>query len=144
MFSLQQEKPNDTLLPLYIFLNAMHLNLNAKGQFWLIWATDFSPTLLCFSIRTFQNFSQTVCLVHAQKKRTTTQFVIWQAINIKFGNEKNDEKEYQFPGSHKLWQKPQATYWKQWTSQSSLRLNNLKTVLKLLQDPAFQMEYLYQ
>lgn len=92
MFSLQQEKPNDTLLSLYIFLNAMHLNLNAKGQFWLTWATDFSPTLLCFSIRTFQNFSQTVGLVHAQKKRTTTQFVIWQAINIKFGNEKNDEK----------------------------------------------------
>ena len=33
MFSLEQEKPNDTLLPLYIFLNAMHLNLKAKGQF---------------------------------------------------------------------------------------------------------------
>ena len=33
MFSLKQEKPNDTLLPLYIFLNAMHLNLKAKGQF---------------------------------------------------------------------------------------------------------------
>ena len=31
MFSLEQE--NDTLLPLYIFLNAMHLNLKAKGQF---------------------------------------------------------------------------------------------------------------
>ena len=28
-----QEKPNDTLLPLYIFLNAMHLNLKAKGHF---------------------------------------------------------------------------------------------------------------
>ena len=33
MFSLKQEKPNDTLLPLYIFFNAMHLNLKAKDQF---------------------------------------------------------------------------------------------------------------
>ena len=31
--SLKQEKPNDTLLPLYIFLKAMHLSLKAKGQF---------------------------------------------------------------------------------------------------------------
>ena len=31
--SLKQEKLNDTLLPLYIFLNAMHLNIKAKGQF---------------------------------------------------------------------------------------------------------------
>ena len=30
MFSLKLEKPNDTLLPLYIFLNAIHLNLKAK------------------------------------------------------------------------------------------------------------------
>ena len=29
-FSLEQEKPNDTLLILYIFLNTMHLNLKAK------------------------------------------------------------------------------------------------------------------
>ena len=29
-----QEKPSDTLLPLYIFLNArMHVILKAKGQF---------------------------------------------------------------------------------------------------------------
>ena len=33
MFSLEQDKLNDTLLPLYIFLNAVHLNLKAKGQF---------------------------------------------------------------------------------------------------------------
>ena len=33
MFSLTQEKSNDILLPLYIFLKAMHLNLKAKGQF---------------------------------------------------------------------------------------------------------------
>ena len=33
MFSLKQEKPNETLLPLYIFLNAMPLNLKGKGQF---------------------------------------------------------------------------------------------------------------
>ena len=33
MFKLKQEKPNDTLLPLYIFLNAMHLTLKAKGLF---------------------------------------------------------------------------------------------------------------
>ena len=33
MFPLEQAKPNDTLLPLYIFHNAMHLNLKAKGQF---------------------------------------------------------------------------------------------------------------
>ena len=26
-FFIKQEKPNDTLLPLYIFLNSMHLNL---------------------------------------------------------------------------------------------------------------------
>ena len=33
-FSLKQEKPNGTfMLPLYIFFNAMHLNLKAKGQF---------------------------------------------------------------------------------------------------------------
>ena len=40
MFSLKQEKPNDNLLSLYIFLNAMHLNLKAKDQFdmsnWLL------------------------------------------------------------------------------------------------------------
>ena len=33
MFSLKQEKPDDTLLHLYIFLKAMHLNLKAKSQF---------------------------------------------------------------------------------------------------------------
>ena len=33
VFSLKLEKSNDTLLPLCIFLNAMHLNLKAKGQF---------------------------------------------------------------------------------------------------------------
>ena len=35
MFELKQEKPNDTLLPIYIsiFLNAMHSNMKAKGQF---------------------------------------------------------------------------------------------------------------
>ena len=32
-FSLKQEKPNDTLLSLYIFLNTMNLNLKAKGHF---------------------------------------------------------------------------------------------------------------
>ena len=32
MFSLKQEKPNNTLLPLYILLNAVHLNLKAKGH----------------------------------------------------------------------------------------------------------------
>ena len=33
MFLLKQKKLNDTLLPLYIFpqINAMHLNLKAKG-----------------------------------------------------------------------------------------------------------------
>ena len=33
MFSSKQEKPNDTLLPFYIFVNAMHLNLKAEGRF---------------------------------------------------------------------------------------------------------------
>ena len=33
MFSLKQEKPDDTLLHLYIFLKAMHLNLKEKSQF---------------------------------------------------------------------------------------------------------------
>ena len=33
--SLKQKKLNDTLLPLYIFLNDMHLNIKAKGQFHL-------------------------------------------------------------------------------------------------------------
>ena len=35
IFSLKQEKPNHTLLPLYIFLSAMHLNLKAKVQFYM-------------------------------------------------------------------------------------------------------------
>lgn len=33
MFPLKQEKPNGTLLPLYIFLNAIYLKLKADGQF---------------------------------------------------------------------------------------------------------------
>ena len=37
----------------------------------------------------------------------------------------------------------QATYWKQQTSQLSLSLNNLRMLLKFLQNPGFQMEYLY-
>ena len=33
--SLKQEKPKDTLLLLYISLNAVHLNLKVKGQFYM-------------------------------------------------------------------------------------------------------------
>ena len=51
-------------------------------------------------------------------------------------NEKWWESDHHL-GSYKLWQKPQlfllqAAYWKQQTSQSSLRLNNLRMVLKYL------------
>ena len=88
-----------------------------------------------------QNFCQTVSLVHAQKKRTTTQFVIWQAINTIHQWEMWCEVD-QCPGSCKLWQKLQLFCFTSHLqmSQLSLRLNNLRTVLKFVQKPGFQME----
>ena len=101
-FKLKEEKPNDTLWPLYIFLNAMHLNLKAKGHFdmsnWLF------PSIVLLQYKNIAEFCQTVSLVHAQKKRTTTQFFILQAVNTIHQWEMWWEF-HQCPGSCRLWQK---------------------------------------
>ena len=47
MFSLKQEKPDDTLLHLYIFLKAMHLNLKEKKS---VWNEQLTFPLNCFAL----------------------------------------------------------------------------------------------
>ena len=61
--SLKQEKLNDTLLPLYIFLNAMHLNIKAKGQ-----ATDFSAIVLLQYKNIFKILAKLFLLFMLRKK----------------------------------------------------------------------------
>ena len=122
-----------------IFLYVMHLNLKA---------TDFSPKLFCFSIRTFSKIFPNCfsCSCLGKERQHNLSFDKQSTQPTK--REKCWEV-YQCQGSFKLWQKPQlfllqGTYWKQKTSQSSLRLNNLRTVLSILQNPGFQTEYLHQ
>ena len=122
MFSLGQEKPNDTLLPLYFF--SMPCTWIWKLKVSLIWATDFPPTLFCFGRRTFSKFLPDCCshsclekkdnnkICHLKTINTIHQWEIWWEVD-------------QYPGSCKLWQKPllfllQATYWKQQMSQLSM------------------------
>ena len=63
-FKLKEEKPNDTLRPLYMFLNAMHLNLREKGHF------DMSNWLF----PSFQNFARPFLLFILKKKDNNTIF----------------------------------------------------------------------
>ena len=156
MFSLKQEKPNDTLLPFYIFLNAMHLNLKAEGRF------DMSNWLLPWIVllqhkNIFKILARLFLLFMLRKKGMTTQFVIWQGINTIHQWEKWWEV-YQYPGSCKLQCLAERSYllkamlvtshllkaMNKTSFQSSLRLHNLRMVLKLLQNHGFQTEYLYQ
>ena len=120
-----------------------------KQKISLIWATDFSPTLFCFSIKTFSKFWPDCfsCSCLEKKGRLTTQFVIWQAISTIHQWEMWREVD-QCPGSCKLWQKSrlsllQATHWKQWMYQLSLRLKNPREVpkVKKKKNPGFQTEY---
>ena len=121
-FSLKQEKPNDTLLPLYIFLNAMNLNLKAKGHFdirnWLF------PCIVLLQYKKIFKILARLFLLFMCRKKRTTQFFIWKVINTIYQWEIWWEVD-ECPSSCKLWQKPQlfllqATYWKKWTSQLSL------------------------
>ena len=116
----------------------MHLNLKAKGQF------DMSNWLLpCIALLQYKN-SLKICarLFHSlMLKRTTAQFVIWQAINTIHWWEIWWEVDRCLESSKK-WQNPQlfllqATYWKLQTSQSSLRLSDLRTVPKFSKKPWF-------
>ena len=116
----------------------MHLNLKAKGQF------DMSNWLLpCIVLLQYKN-SLKICarLFHLlMLKRTTAQFVTWQAINTIHWWEIWWEVDRCLESSKK-WQNPQlfllqATYWKRQTSQSSLRLSDLRTVPKFSKKPWF-------
>ena len=74
-----QEKLKDTLLPLYIFLNAMHLNLKEKDQF------DMGNCLFTYIVllqykNIFKIFVR-MFLLFMLRKKATKQFFIWQAIN---------------------------------------------------------------
>ena len=89
MFSLKQEKPNDTLLPLYIFLYVLHLNLKAKGQFdmsnWL-----FSYIVLLQYKNIFKIFAGLFLLFMLRKigQQHNLSFYKQSAQSI---NKKNDE-----------------------------------------------------
>ena len=71
-FKLKEEKPNDTLWPHYIFLNAMHLNLKAKGHFdmsnWLF------PSIVLLQYKNIFKILPHRFSCSYSKKRTTTQF----------------------------------------------------------------------
>ena len=142
VFLLKQKKLNDTLLPLYIFLKLMPCSWIWKQKVSLIWATDFNPALLCFSIKTFSTFVPDCFACYHAHKRTTAQFVIWDAINIFPWWEIWWEVDWCLELC-KQWQNPQlfllqATYWKRQTSQSSLRLNDLRTIPKFSKNHGFQ------
>ena len=104
-----------------------------KQKVSLIWATYFSPTLFCFSVQIFSKFLLDCFSGSCLEKKDNLSF---DKQSTQSTNEKWWESDHH-PGSYKLWQKPQlfllqAAYWKQQTSQSSLRLNNLRMVLKYL------------
>ena len=101
-FKLKEEKPNDTLRPLYIFLNAMHLNLRAKGHFdmsnWLF------PSIVLLQYKNIFKILPDRFSCSYSKKRATTQFFILQAVNTIHQWEMWWEF-HQCPGSCRLWQK---------------------------------------
>ena len=120
-------------------INLMHLNLKAKGQF------DMSNWLLpCIVLLQYKNILKICARLFRllMLKRTTAQFVIWQAINTIHWWEIWWEVDRCLESSKK-WQNPQlfllqVTYWKRQTSQSSLRLNDLRTVPKFSKNHGFQ------
>ena len=72
MFLLKQEKANNTLLPLYIFLSATHLNLIAKGWFHMSWL--FPQVVVLQYKNIFKIFSSPIRKLYQKKdvsSRTT-------------------------------------------------------------------------
>ena len=90
MFSLEQEKPNDTLLPLYIFLNVMHLNLKAKGQFdmsdWL------SPYIVLLWYKNIFKIFASLLLLFMLRKKGQQHNLLLKKQSTQSTNEKYDEK----------------------------------------------------
>ena len=61
-----------------------------KQKVTLIWATDFSPPLFCFSIRTLQNFARLFLLFMLRKKGQQHNFSFYKQ-STQSTNEKCDE-----------------------------------------------------
>ena len=78
------------MLPLYIFLNAMHLNLKGKGQFhmsnWL-----FPYIVLLQNKNIFKILARLFLLFELKKKEQRHNFSFEKQLT-QSANEKNDEK----------------------------------------------------